>query len=376
MPAAFLNRILTARRPARPVALFRIGVGLAVVLRGVKTARDLYLLEYDPLVVPAPLFEWAQRPATLPGIVALAGAFLAAGAALTVGWHARLSAAVACAISAWLFFVDQSFWGHHVYFMTLMLLMLALADSDASLSVRWIRQGRPERDVPAWPAWLAQVQLSLAYFFTSVAKLNPAFLSGDVMRDRIVTAPGMSAMAQPLAIVALAAEAFLAFALWSRRLRPWAFVIGFGMHVLIPVLLTPYVGLVVFSMLVFAVYVLFLDVPPGSRLVVWDDACGFCGRTVEWLRRLDWLSAHRFEGSSRPSALAEAGVTAEEAADEVKVRAGGRTIGGFDGIRSILEVTPVAFLWAPVLGLPPIAQWGRAAYRRVASRRHCVLPPR
>jgi predicted DCC family thiol-disulfide oxidoreductase YuxK len=305
----------------------------------------------------------------------MAGALLAAGVALTVGWHARLSAAVACAISAWLFFVDQNFWGHHVYFMTLMLLMLALADSDASLSVRWIKEGRPERDVTAWPAWLAQVQLSLAYFFTAAAKLNPAFLSGDVMRDHFVTAAG-GAVAQPLAIVALAAEFFLAFALWSRRLRPWAFVIGFGMHVLIPVLLTPYVGLVVFSMLVFAVYVLFLDVPSGSRLVVWDDTCGFCGRTVEWLRRLDWLVAHRFEGSSRASALAEAGVSAEEAADEVKVRAEGRTVGGFDGIRSILEVTPLAFLWAPVLGLPPFAQWGRAAYRRVASRRHCVLPLR
>jgi predicted DCC family thiol-disulfide oxidoreductase YuxK len=373
---ALLTRVLAARRPARQVAIFRIAVGLAVVVRGLKTTRDLYLLQYDPLVIPAPLYDWAPRPQTLPGMALLAGTFLLAGVTLTIGWHARLSAFVACVLSTWLHLVDQNFWGHHVYFMTLMLLLLSTADSDASLSIRWIREGRPERDVPSWPAWLAQVQLSLAYFFTAVAKLNPVFLSGEVMRSRIVTWPGMSSLAQPLAIVALAAEFFLAFALWSPRLRPWALVVGCLMHGLIPILLTPYAGLIVFTLLVFGVYVLFLDAMPQSRLVIWDDTCGFCGRTISWLRWLDWLAVHRFEGSSRPEALAEAGVSAAEASDEIKVRADGRTSGGFDAICRILEATPVGFLWAPALALPPMAQLGRAAYRRVADRRHCLLPPR
>jgi predicted DCC family thiol-disulfide oxidoreductase YuxK len=376
MPAALLTDILAARRPARQVALFRIGTGLAVIGRGLKTARDLYLLQYDPVVVPAPLYSWAARPETPVAIAVLAGTFLVAGVTLTIGWHARLSALVACAISTWLFFVDQNFWGHHVYFMTLMLLLLAVTESDASLSVRWLTEGRPERDVAWWPAWLAQVQLSLAYLFTSIAKINPVFLSGEVMRRLVVPWPGMSSLAQPLALLALAAEFFLAFALWSRRLRPWAFVIGFGMHALIPIILTPYAGLVVFSLLVFSVYVLFLDVAPGSRLVVWDDTCGFCGRTIAWLRRLDWLAVHRVEGSSRPEALAEAGLSAADAADEITLRADGETTGGYDAIRRMLEVTPLGFLWAPALACPPLASVGRAVYRRVAARRHCLLPPR
>ena len=97
---------------------------------------------------------------------------------------------------------------------------------------------------------------------------------------------------------------------------------------------------------------------------------------MTWLRRLDWLRVHRFEGSSRPEALAEAGVTAEEASDEIKLRVGSRTLGGFAAIGAILESLPVGFLWARALTLPPINWLGAAAYRRVAQRRHCLLPPR
>ena len=93
----------------------------------------------------------------------------------------------------------------------------------------------------------------------------------------------------------------------------------------------PYLGLLVFTLLVWSVYVLFVDDRPQSRLVVWDDTCGFCRGWITWLRRLDWLRVHRFEGSSRPEALAEAGVTAEEANDEIKVRVGARCSWGLRG---------------------------------------------
>ena len=65
-----LTRLLTARRPARAVGLFRIGVGLAVLARGLKTGRDLYLLGHDPSVVPARLYDWAPRLETLPEVLA------------------------------------------------------------------------------------------------------------------------------------------------------------------------------------------------------------------------------------------------------------------------------------------------------------------
>ena len=371
-----MTRLLTARRPARAVGLFRIGIGVAVMLRGLKTSRDLYLLGHDPAVVPARLFDWAPRLESLPSIAVFTAVWMLAGVGLTLGIRARVCAGVLCAMSAGLHFVDQNFWGHHVYFMTLVLLLLTIIDSDASLSVRWLRSRRPERDVLWWPVWLVQVQLSLAYLFTAIAKLNPAFLGGAVLQTAIALPPEWAWLAAWLALPALAAEFFIGIALWVPALRPWALLVGFGLHGLVPFLMGPYVGLLVFTLLVWSVYVLFVDDRPQSRLVVWDDTCSFCRGWITWLRRLDWLRVHRFEGSSRPEALAEAGVTAEEANDEIKMRVGARTVGGFAAIAAILESLPVGFLWARLLTLPPISWLGAAAYRRVAGGRHCLLPPR
>jgi predicted DCC family thiol-disulfide oxidoreductase YuxK len=371
-----LTRLLTARRPARAVGLFRIGVGLAVLARGLKTGRDLYLLGHDPSVVPARLYDWAPRLETLPEVLVFTVVWMLAGAALTLGHRARLSAGVLCAMSIGLHVVDQNFWAHHVYFMTLVLLLLTIIDSDASLSLRWLRDGRPERDVLWWPVWLVQVQLTLAYLFTAIAKLNPAFLDGAVLQTALELPPDWVWLAPWIALPALVAEFFIGVALWVPALRPWAMLVGFGLHGLVPVLMGPYVGLLVFTLVVWSIYILFVDDRPRSRLVVWDDTCSFCRGWVTWLRRLDWLRVHRFEGSSRPEALAEAEVTAEAANDEIKLRVGSRTMGGFAAIGAILESLPIGFLWARALTLPPISWLGAAAYRRVARRRHCLLPPR
>jgi predicted DCC family thiol-disulfide oxidoreductase YuxK len=371
-----LTRLLTARRPARAVGLFRIGIGLAVLARGLKTGRDLYLLGHDPSVVPARLYDWAPRLETLPEVLAFTLVWMLAGAALTLGHRARLSAGVLCAMSIGLHVVDQNFWAHHVYFMTLVLLLLTIIDSDASLSLRWLRDQRPERDVLWWPVWLVQVQLTLAYLFTAMAKLNPAFLDGAVLQTALELPPDWVWLAPWIALPALGAEFFIGVALWVPALRPWALLVGFALHGLVPVLMGPYVGLLVFTLLVWSIYILFVDDRPQSRLVVWDDTCSFCRGWVTWLRRLDWLRVHRFEGSSRPEALAEARVTAEAAKDEIKLRVGSRTIGGFAAIAAILESLPIGFLWARALTLPPIRWLGAAAYRRVAQRRHCLLPPR
>jgi predicted DCC family thiol-disulfide oxidoreductase YuxK len=371
-----LTHLLTARRPARAVGVFRIGIGLAALGRGLKTSRDLYLLGHDPSVVPARLYDWAPDLETLPDVMGVTAVWVLASVALTLGYRARLSAGVLCALTILLHVVDQNFWAHHVYFMTLVLLLLTIIDSDASLSVRWLREGRPERDVLWWPVWLVQVQLSLAYLFTAIAKLNPAFVGGAVLEGAMALSPESAFVARWLAPPALVAEFFIAVALWVPALRPWALLVGFGLHGLAPVLMGPYAGLLVFTLLVWSVYILFLDDRPQARLVVWDDTCGFCRDWVTLLRRLDWLRVHRFEGSSRPEALAEAGVTAEQASEEIKVRVGERTIGGFAAIGTILESVPLGYLWASALALPPINWLGAAVYRRVSRQRHCLLPPR
>ena len=264
-----LVELVSSERPAWSLAVFRVGIGVAAMIRGLKTVRDLYLLQHDPAAVPARLFEWAPRMASTWEIACLGLVWTAAAAGLTIGHRTRSSAVVLLALSLFLHLVDQNFWAHHVYFMMLMLLLLAVSESDATLSVRWVREQYPVRWIPGWPVWLIKVQMSLVYFYSAIAKLNPTYASGQVLLDRLaLPAFAQSPIVfQALAVGSIGLELFLAFALWSRRLRPWGFAAGFVLHGLIPVTMGLYAGLVVFSVMVFAVYVLFLDdrVRPASR---------------------------------------------------------------------------------------------------------------
>jgi hypothetical protein len=148
-----------------------------------------------------------------------------------------------------------------MYFMMLVLLLLSTSESDATLSVRWVRAQYPEQWVAGWPIWLIKVQLSLVYFYSAAAKLNDTYLGGQVLLDRLVLPPFARSPAaiQMLAVGSVGMEFFLCFALWHRRLRPYALAVGVALHSLVPVTMGLYAGLLVFSVLVFAVYALFLD---------------------------------------------------------------------------------------------------------------------
>jgi predicted DCC family thiol-disulfide oxidoreductase YuxK len=271
--------------------------------------------------------------------------------------------------------IDQNLWSNHGYLLLLLTLLLGFMDSDAALSVRWLQDGRPEREIPSWPVILIGIQLSIVYFYTAIAKINPVFLGGDIIQGSVHLPPSLRrpGVVVAMAVATVTIELFLVFGLWLRRLRPWAFLLGFCLHGSITVLMGP--ALWIFSLMTLSAYAVFLDARPRSRLVVWDDRCGFCGSWIRLFQFLDWLNVHRFEGSSRAEALAEAGVTSEGASEEIKLRDGDRVYGGFDAIRLMLEATPAGFLWARALALPPIRWAGVKAYRAVARRRHCTLAP-
>ena len=255
-----LTGLLTARTAALPVAVCRIGLGTAALGRAIKSCRDLYLLQHDPEVVPARVFTWTPALDTLPEMALVGGLSLLSAVGLIVGYRARLSALVHTACIALLYVMDQNFWGHHMYFIGLMTFLIAFTESDAALSVH-SRRGSGESDVLYWPVFLMKVQLSLAYFYTSVAKLNPVFLSGEVIAARAtlpdaLTGPGIFA---GLAIATVAAEFCLSFALWVPRLRLWGALVGIAVHGLVPVLFGFYAGLVVFTLATLSVYILFVD---------------------------------------------------------------------------------------------------------------------
>ena len=376
-----MNRLLDARMNARQVAVTRIGVALAVLLGWASSAETLPRLA-EPGVLHVPYVGWFPDP-DAPLVALLLGVWGIAALLFMVGWRTRVAGAVLAATLASVLFIDQQMYNNYLYLMVLSVGLLTIADSGAALSLdaRGRHRGGQET-VAAWPILLLCVQVSIVYGFAALAKLNPDFLSGSVVasylrRDGPLAVPDAWRALEPmlvLSVLAICSEAFLAVALWSRRWRPAGLVVGLALHIGITGWLVSTNSLFVFSVLMFALFIPFLEAPMGRRAIVWDDGCGFCASWVRWFRRLDWLGALRFVPRS---ALAASGLPVSEAAAAEAlqlVSPSGRVRSGFAAVVGVAELLPISFLWAPLLRLPPLAAVGERVYRRVAARRTCPLP--
>ena len=266
----------------------------------------------------------------------LIGLWLVGGVMLMLGWHTRVGGTMLTVALAVALLSDQQTYSNHLYLMLPVAALLTVADSGAAVSLDARRAG--ERDwVPGWPVWLLCAQISIVYAFAALAKLNPDFLSGSVVasylrRDGLLAVPAAWRSLEPMLVMSLFAicsEAFLAFALWIPRWRPAALVVGLGLHLFIAGFLVPTGPLFVFSLLMLPLYLLFLDVAPEARVVVWDDGCGFCATWVRWFRRLDWMHALRFVPRS-PAGVGgparERGCRGARAADRPAQRRGARRL--------------------------------------------------
>jgi predicted DCC family thiol-disulfide oxidoreductase YuxK len=353
-------------------------VAFAVLLEAVHSGGTLFRLD-DPGILRAPYAAWAPR--VTDGLAwILIGLWVLSAAALLVGWRTRLAGAVLTATIAAVLLLDQQLYSNHLYLIVIVCGLLTLADSGAALSLDALPRGGRE-EISGWPIWLLRLQVSLVYGYAALSKLNPDFLSGSVIASYLrragpLAVPDAWRFLEPmlvLSVLAIMAEAFLSMALWSRRWRPAALVVALGLHVGIAGWLEPTYQLLVFSLVTLPLLVLFLDAAAASRVVVWDDGCGFCAAWVRWFRRLDWLATLQFVPRSQ---LASSGVAVSQdaAARALQLVYGRRVHGGFAAVGRVLEILPVSFLWAPLLRLPPIAWVGERAYRRVAQRRRCELP--
>ncbi len=358
----------------RPLALTRIGVGVAGGMIGLETWRLLIKVSApDKLQVPA--FAWLPD-LSYELIWALFAVWTLLAAALTLGLRARLAAAGLALLAAVAMLLDQQVYSNHLALMAVLCGLLALGQPAAVWSLD-ARRRPPVAASPYWPVLLIKIQISTLYGFAALSKLNDVYLSGEVLERS--TWGFVNKLGDPILIVAavagVAVELFLSVGLWNERLQRIAFPLGLSFHLLIVATFDNPLPLIPFALLALSPYVLFLRAKPASRLVIWDDRCAFCARSVAILRRIDLLGVHRFVGSSDPSAFEDSGVTPIQAERAVQLVADGRRVEGYDAIRVALEVSPPTFLVAPLLGIPPIARLGRRAYRRVAAGRACGLEP-
>ncbi len=373
-----MNHLLDSRSPVRPVAVARIGVAFAILGDGVLTAGRLLRLA-DPLVIRTPYVSWTPE-ITLGLAWTLICVWMVSGLAFLLGWQTRAAGVVLGVTMGATLALDQQLYSNHLYLMLLLTGLLLLASAGGAISLD-ARGGRGAATAPGWATWLLQVQVSVVYLFAGLSKLNANYLSGSVIAASLRTAGPLAIPAgwrsqQPmmaLAVLSICLELLVAAGLWSRRWRAAALVGGLSLHVGVSAWLVPTEQLVIFSLVMLPLYLLFLDAVPGSLTVVWDDGCAFCGGWVKWFRRLDWLQVLRFVPRSR---LGEAnvGVSEEEAVRALQLVSPGRVRGGFDAVAGVAAVVPLAFLWAPLLRVPPVRAAGRAVYRRVAARRTCPVP--
>jgi hypothetical protein len=94
-----------------------------------------------------------------------------------------------------------------------------------------------------------------------------------------------------------------------------------------------------------------------------DANCGFCGKSAEWLKALDWLGAVRIRPVDEPG-MPEMRVTR---------LSDGVTRGGFDGFRMMALAIPLFSPGWLALYVPPVPWIGRKIYGWVVRHR-AILP--
>ena len=127
---------------------------------------------------------------------------------------------------------------------------------------------------------------------------------------------------------------------------------------------------------------------PKAR-VLFDGHCAFCRKSVELLRKLDWLKKLDYvdvRDEAQPC-LREPLVSAAPLLEQMHVltRDSQRLHGGYRAIRWLAWRLPALWLVAPLLYLPGMTWLGQKLYLWVARNRFkivpcehgvCTLPPR
>jgi hypothetical protein len=332
--------------------LARIVVGGGALLRAIVSGQALIALT-RPEVVRAPYLEWLPDP-TLPLAIVILTVWVVTGVLFVLGWRVPVTGSLLLISIVTTLALDQQTYSNHLYLLSWLLLLLTFADAGAGLNIR-----RIDRPVVLWPVLLIQSQLSIVYGFSALTKFNDSFLSGEVLAGALgrgllpfPEALRTSRFLVPLSALAVFVELFVALFIWRRRFRPAAFVLGFGLHLAITLLMSGTIQLLVFSLEMLALYPLFLS---RDRLRLWAGDQIFSRRLVRRLRKLDLLRTVDFD-VKEPAA--------DGGSPVFQLMHGNEITHGFRAITLTLEHL-VPTLWVmPIMRLPGLRQLGELWLRR------------
>lgn len=260
-----MTRLLSGTVDARPVAIARAVIGLTALAR-VLEARRIVPRLFLPTTIRLPYVPWLPQPpaAAVPWILAL---WAVAALLFALGCRTRVAGVTLAATVLYVLLLDEQTYSNHLYLLTLVILLLVLADAGCRFSVDAVRRRAPAA-APAWAVWLLRTQVSATYAFAGLSKINAAYLSGATMAAYtsvalLASLPEAARLPFVLACSwgAIVVELWLAVALWSRRWRRPAIVAGVALHAGMIALLPPGVRfqLVVFACEMFALYLVFVE---------------------------------------------------------------------------------------------------------------------
>jgi len=247
-----------------PLALFRIFLGFllacetfgAIITGWVKSNFITPKFTFSFIGM-----EWLQP---LPGdgmyyYFALMG-FL--GLLVMVGYKYRMSMAAFTILWAGVYFMQKTSYNNHYYLLVLVCLMMCFlpAHRYASVDVRLNPKIR-SLTMPAWCSYVMIIQVSIVYFFATLAKFYPDWLDGTFTKnllDTTVTNPALhDIMTQKwfylfIAYAGIAFDLLVVPLMLFKRTRTVAFIASLIFHIFNSVTLK--IGIFPFFALSFAVF--------------------------------------------------------------------------------------------------------------------------
>ncbi len=249
-------RLTEIRTDPRPVAVARIGIGIATVFNAVEAFEILQRVSFGKLAVPV----LAGTPVlSMPWLVAGLVLAVVAGIAVTFGWMTAPAAAISVVLSATVLLWDQQVYSSHRWLATLLLAYLVFAQAGTAWSVR----PNPSRTtVIWWPQLLMMSQLSVLYVFSALSKMNLHVHLGCAALGRGCGSSCRGSCYFIASIMTVVVELVIGIGLWFRASRRVAVVFGLGLHLSIVILMNnETLALIAFAITCVSLYPLFIYRP-------------------------------------------------------------------------------------------------------------------
>jgi uncharacterized membrane protein YphA (DoxX/SURF4 family) len=305
---------------------------------------------------PVPGFGWipALGPAAWHTVEDVA---LVAAICFTIGLFTRLASLLVFLFFAVPMLYSRLDYLHHLSnFALVMSLVIFLPTGDHySLDRRLFRRNEPERPRTMMSVRMMQVLLSWIYFSTFLGKGNAGWFTGtmfDVMvREGMAKGPlaeHILALTGTLLLswYTLAAQAFFGVCVWVPRLRKWAILGVFSLHLGIDAMM----NVTTFSYQMWALYTVFIHPWSQQTVVSFDSRAAAQRRLIAAARALNWLDRFRWvDRAGRGGVVLPLDI---ELAD-------GRRETGIRALRELCGRLPLAFV--PSFALEPFMWFSRPA---------------